>query len=170
MSDDGQMILLSALMACLCLIGVIACVAAVDGGSYEERGYLSRDSMENVRWAQDGALEQAAFYYSVYPWESRVEAALQFKSEANSSLDSLASELLKHGVVYAFSFNDSLASEYEAAHPGNGIVNIGGVLVEPAGGSARICGCAFDVTAYDGITAYRASRVATFNKLKKLFS
>jgi hypothetical protein len=162
MGDDGQMILLSALVACLCLFGVIACVAAVDGVSYGESGRLSDDGMENVRWAQDHALQRAAFYNSAYPWEGRVKAALRFKSEANSSLDSLAGELLKHGLVYRFSFNDSLAGDYAASHPGNGTVNIDGVLVEPSGGSARICGCAFDVFAYDGVTTYRACRVATF--------
>ena len=162
MGDDGQMILLSALMACLCLLGVIACVAAVDGCTYAESGCLS-DCAENVGWAQDCALQKAAFYNSAYPWDSRAEAALRFKSEAGSSLDSLGSELLKHGEVYRFSFNNSLAGEYVAAHPGNGTVNIDGVLVEPAGSSARICGCAFDAFAYDGVTTYRASRVATFN-------
>ncbi len=163
MGDDGQMILLSALVACLCLFGVIACVAAVDGCTYMDSGRLSDDAMENARWAQDCALQKAAFYNSAYPWDSRVEAALRFKSEANSSLDSLASELLKHGEVYRFSFNDSLANDYVAAHPGNGTEDIDGVLVEPAGSSTRICGCAFDVFAYDGVTTYRASRVSTFN-------
>lgn len=162
MGDDGQMILLSALVACLCLFGVVACVAAVDGVSYEESGRLLDDGMENVIWAQDCALRKAAFYNSAYPWDSRAEAALRFKSEASSSLDSLASELLKHGEVYGFSFNDSLAGEYVAAHPGNGTEDISGVLVEPAGSSARICGCAFDVFAYDGVTTYRVSRVVTF--------
>jgi hypothetical protein len=163
MGDDGQMILLSALVACLCLFGVIACIAAVDGSTDADSGRLSGHIMENARWAQDCALQKAAFYNSAYPWDSRVEAALRFKSEANSSLDSLASELLKHREIYLFSFNDSLAGEYVAAHPGNGTVNIDGVLVEPASSSARICGCAFDVTAYDGVNAYRASRVANFD-------
>jgi hypothetical protein len=163
MSDEGQMILLSALVACLCLFGVIACVAAVDGGADAENGLPTGHAMENTRWAQDCALQNAAFYNSAYPWDSRAEAALHFKSEADSSLDSLASELLKHGEVYRFSFNDSLAGEYVAAHPRSGAENIGGVLVEPAGGSARVWGCAFDMFAYDGVTTYRVSRVVTFS-------
>jgi hypothetical protein len=162
MGDDGQMLLLSALVACLCLFGVLACIAAVDSVPYGRSGCLPDDVMENTRWARDCALERAAFYSSVYPWESRVEAALMFKSEANASLDSLGGELLKHGMVYSSSFNDSLAGEYVEAYPGNGTVNIDGVLVEPEGGTARVCGCAFDVLAYDGVTTYRESRVLTF--------
>ena len=162
MGDDGQMILLAAMVTCLCLIGVVACVAAVDGISYRDNGDLS-DRGDNVAWARDCALQKAAYYNSVYSWDSRAEAALRFKSEANSSLESLGSELLKHGEVYRFSFNDSLAGEYVMAHPGNGTLNIDGVLVERAGNSARIRGCAFDIFAYDGVTTYRASQVATFN-------
>ncbi len=163
MGDDGQMIMLSALAACLCLLGVIACVAAVNDTLYEARGGLSGGGLDNVAWAQDSALRRAALYSSSYPWEGRSEAALWFKSEASSSLDSLAGVLLKHGEVYEFSFNDSLAAGYVASHPGNGTLNIDGVLVEPAGGSARVCGCAYDVFVYDGVTTYRASRVATFD-------
>ncbi len=162
MGDDGQMILLSALVACLCLFGVVACITAVDDGAYADSGHLS-NHRDNTRWAQDLALQRAAFYSSTYPWESREEAALQFKTEANSSLNSLAGELLEHGDVYGFSFNSSLADEYAAAHPEDGIVNIDGVLVEPAGGSASICGCAFDMSVYDGVDACRISRVLSFS-------
>ncbi len=162
MDDDGQMILLSALVACLCLLAVVACVAAIDDSAYMVNGNLN-DHMDNVEWAQDCALRRAAFYSSTYPWDSRADAALRFKSEANSSMESLAIELLKRGVVYRLSFNASLASDFVAARPGSGIVSADGVLVEPAGGSARICGCAYDVFASDGAATYRASRVATFD-------
>jgi len=163
MGDDGQIILLSALVACLCLLGVIACVAAIDSTLYEGRGGLSDGGMDNVVWAQHSALRRAAFYGSAYPWDGRSDAASRFKSEAGPSLDSLAVELLKHGTVYRFLLNDSLAGGYVATHPGNGTMNIDGVIVEPAGGSARVCGCAYDVLVYDGFTTYRASRVATFD-------
>lgn len=160
MGDDGQMILLSALVACLCLFGVVACIAAA-GGAYGEGGHFP-DGMENVRWAQDCALGKAAYYNSAYPWDGRGEAASRFKSDAGSSLDSLAGELLKRGEAYVFSFNSSLAGDYLASHPGNGTVNIDGVLVEPSGGSARICGCALDVSVYYGGCVYRESRVLAF--------
>ncbi len=161
MGDDGQMLLLSALAACLCLFVVAPCVEVADS-PYEESGHLSENA-ENVRWAQDSALRKAAFYSSAYPWDGREDAALHFRSDAVVSMDSLAGELLKHGVVYRFSFNDSLAGDYVATHPGNGTVNIGGALVEPAGGSVKICGCAYDVWACDGVNKYNASRVELFS-------
>ena len=161
MGNDGQMILLSALVACLCLFGVVACVAAVDGVPDDGSGHLSC-RMDNVVWARDCALQKAAFYNSAYPWDCHEEAALRFKREVNSSMDSLGSKLLKHGEVYGFTFNGTLAGEYLAAHPGNGTLNVDGVLVERSGGSTRICGCAFDVLIYDGDATYSASQVATF--------
>jgi hypothetical protein len=162
MGDDGQMILLSALIACLCLMGVVACVAAVDDSSYNDGRFLSSDSIDNVRWAQDNALQWSAFYYSIYSWDSRAEAAARFKAEANSSMDSLSGVLLKHGLAYLFTYNDSLGGEYAALHPGNGTENIGGVLVEPSRGNVKIRGCAYDVIVDDGVTAYRMSQVKIF--------
>ncbi|AFC98812.1 hypothetical protein Mtc_0037 [Methanocella conradii HZ254] len=163
MGEEGQMILLSALAACLCLLGVAACIAAIDGTSHMEAGRLSDGGMDNVRWAQDCALQRAALYGSAYPWECRADAALKFKSDADTSMDSLAGELLRHGTIYRFSLNGSLADDYVASNPGNGTLNIDGVLVEHEGGRARICGCAYDAFAYDGVTAYRESRVLTFD-------
>jgi hypothetical protein len=161
MGDEGQIILLSAFVACLCLLGVIACVDAVNGAAYEDGGHLA--DMDNAGWARDCALRGAAFYGSACPWEGREVAATRFIAEAGSSMDSLSGVLLKRGEVYHFAFNDSLACEYAATHPGNGTVSLGGVLLEPDGGNARILGCAYDVFAYDGYAAYRESRVATFD-------
>lgn len=163
MGDSGQMILLSALVVCLCLMGVVACVAAVDDSSFRDSGYLSPGSMDNVIWAQDSALQKTAFYYSAYPWDGRAEAALRFKADANSSMESLSAKLLKHGLAYDFAFNDSLGGEYVARHPGNDTENIGGVLVGYAGGNVKIVGCAFDVIASDGVTTYRLDRVEIFD-------
>jgi hypothetical protein len=159
MSDEGQMILLSALVACLCLMGVVACVAAVDG-PVSKTGFLSADPMENIRWAGEDSLEKAAFYDSIYPWESRSDAVSRFKADSGHSLDSLALQLLKHGVAYSFVYNDTLASEYAAS---NGLENIGGVLVTPDGARARIAGCAYDAFVNDGVAVYHVCRVANFD-------
>jgi hypothetical protein len=163
MDGEGQMMILSALVACLCLIGLVACIAAVDSGLYAEAGYLSDGGLDNVRWAQECALEKAAFYSSSYPWESRDEAALKFISDVNASMESLSGELLKHGIIYKFSMNRSLACEYVASHQETGTLNIGGVIVRQEKNKARVCGCAYDAFAYDGVTAYNESRIMVFD-------
>jgi hypothetical protein len=159
MGDEGQFILLSALVACLCLVGVVSCVAAVNGPALKT-GYLSADTMENARWAGEDSLGKAAFYDSIYPWESRADAVSRFKADANSSMDSLTLQMLKHGVAYTFRFNDTLAREFAAA---NGLDDIDGVFVVPDGARARIAGCAYDLSADDGDAAYHVVRVATFD-------
>jgi hypothetical protein len=163
MGDDGQMILLSALVACLCLMGVVACVTAVDDSAYRGNIPFSADMLANARWSQENALERTANYYSAYPWDDRVAAAYGFKSEANASVDSLGLALLKHGEAYQFLYNDSLAGEYAALHPGNGTENVGGVLVERSGNKAMLRGCAYDMAVGDGAITYRVSRVIIFD-------
>jgi hypothetical protein len=163
MGDDGQMILLSALVACLCLMGVVACVTALDDTAYRGNMYFSADMLANARWSQENALERTADYYSAHPWDDRVAAAYGFKSEANVSADSLGLALLKHGAAYQFLYNDSLAGEYAALHPGNGTENVGGVLVERSGNKAMLRGCAYDMAVGDGAITYRVSRVIIFD-------
>jgi len=162
MKDDGQMILLSALVACICLLGVVACITAVDDGHRSRTGYLSADSMENIRWAGDSALKDAAAHNTNDAWEERSKMAEGFEDDVNSSMESLSHALLAHGVAYSFSYNDSLAGEYAMANPGNDTENNGGVLVYRNNGKARLYGCAYDIVADDGAVRYRLSRVAIF--------
>ena len=54
MKDDAQMIILSAMVICLCLIGMMACVVSVDTYiSSRQSVYLSQDTVDNIQWAQD---------------------------------------------------------------------------------------------------------------------
>src|SRR5271157_562624 len=162
MKDDGQMILLSALVACLCLMGVVACITAVDGGHRSNTGYLSTDSMENIQWARDSALKDAAIHNSNDNWGERAKMARGFEEDVNLSMDSLSYVLLIHGVACRFSYNDSLAGEYILANPGNDTENMGGILVDRNKGQARLYGGAYDMVADDGYACYRQSRVAIF--------
>ena len=163
MDENGQMILLSALFACLCLMGVIACVTAVDNSAYQARQGFSPDDLLNARWAQESALHKTAIYDSAGSWDERASSAAAFKAGANASAASESIELLKHGVSYRFSFNDSLAADYAAAHQGNGTENIGGVIVEQRGSTAKISGCAYDMEVASHDTSYHLCRVITFN-------
>jgi hypothetical protein len=161
MDDKGQMILLAALTACLCLVGVMACVAAVDNSAYGEGHHFSSDGLTNARWAQESALRRTAIYYSTGPWDDRAPAVSGFKAAANTSAGNLSLALLKHGAAYRFLLNDSLAAEYTALDPD--IENIAGVLMERNGSRANIRGCAYDIEVVDGSISYRLSRVVTFD-------
>lgn len=163
MGDEGQMILLSALVACLCLFGVVACVEAVSDVSPSKSVYLSSGSVQNILWTQDIALENAASYYSAYPWHARANAVTLFKKEAGLSMQNLSYSLLKHGAGYSFTYNDSLAGDYVITHRENNTENIGGVLVKDDNGTGRIHGCAYDVAVDDSFSKYQVSRVVIFN-------
>ena len=163
MDEEGQMILLSALVACICLFGVVACVEAVGDGSPQESRYLSSVSVQNILWTQDTALENAASYYSADPWPKRADAVAMFKNEANLSMQNLSYSVLKHGTGYSFTYNDSLAGDYAASHPENDAENIGGTLVKDNNGSEKICGCAYDVAIDDSFSKYEVSRVVIFS-------
>ena len=163
MDDRGQMILLSALFACLCLMGVVTCVMAADNFSYQPDVGFSSDDMINARWAQENALQRTAIYDSTGPWGDRAQAALAFKAGANASANNESTALLSRGVVYRFSFNESLASEYIAAHANNGSENIGGVIMAQSNSTAKVAGCAYDIEVTGRDISYNLSRIITFN-------
>ncbi len=161
--DDAQMIILSAMVICLCLIGVMACIDSVSkGAAMHESAFLSDVAVDNVLWAQDSGLEHAATISSIYAWQERDQAASRFKQESAPVTGGISGYLQKHGTAYRFSYDESAAAEYLAEHPRPEAVNIGGVLIEPYEGNARVYGCAYDVLISDGTTSYTVGRVATF--------
>ncbi len=162
MDDSGQMIILAALFACLCLMGTAACMMALENSAYPDTPRLSADELANVRRAQENALQHITVYYSSCGWDDRVYAVTGFRASANASADNMSVTLLKRGIVYRFSLNNSRAMEYVFAHPGNGTESIGGVLVEKNGNSARISGCAYDMEVDDKGISYRLGRVVEF--------
>ncbi len=163
MKDDAQMIILSAMVICLCLIGIMACVDSVDTYiSSRQSVYLSQDTVDNIQWAQDSALEHTAAISSVYGWPERSKAVDLFCQRSSPEVSGLSDCLLNHGVSYEFTFNESLAGNYLGAHPEPDAMNMGGVLVKPGSGNTKVYGCAYDAYISDGATSYRVSRVAIF--------
>jgi hypothetical protein len=164
MKDDAQMIILSAMVICLCLIGVMACAASVDPSYISSRQsvYISQDTVDNVQWAQDSCLSHAATVSSVYGWPERSKAVELFGLRSSPDTSGLSDCLLKHGVSYVFAFNESLAGAYLGTHPEPDAVNMGGVLVKPNSGSVKVYGCAYDACISDGTSTYRESRVTIF--------
>lgn len=161
MDEGGQMILLSALLACLCLMGVVACVSAMDYTTYEEEPALSTDYVSNAVWAQERALQRTAHYQWSHNWDSRAKAASEFLAGANKSADGLALVLLKHGMSYRLSYNQSLAYEYTALH--DQTEGIGGVIVEKKGNEAILKGFAYDIFIGDGRRSYQVSKITLFD-------
>jgi hypothetical protein len=163
MKDDAQMIILSAMVICLCLIGVMTCAASVDTCiSSRQSIYLSQDTVDNVQWAQDSWLNHAATISSIYGWEERSKAVDLFCQRSSPDASGLSDCLLQHGVSYEFTFNESLAGKYLGAHPAQDAMNVGGVLVKPNSGNAKVYGCAYDAYISDGTTSYHVSRVTMF--------
>ena len=164
MKEDAQMIILAAMVIALCLIGLMACMASVDGlTGYSAGGaYLSQETVENVQWAQDAGLAHAAAEASACAWQDRNKAADSFCQRLAMESDQLSDSLMKHGVSYEISLNRSMADRYMIAHPEPDAVNIGGVLVKPGSGNAKIYGCAYDMSIGDGVTGYRVSRMVIF--------
>lgn len=162
MADDGQMILLSALVACLCMVGVIACVSAVSYDPGAESGYLSADTLDNILWAQGESLKDIALHQAYDVRDSPRQTALNFARGAEASSVSLFYVLLRHGVAYEFTFNDRLARDFLSANPGNGRESYGGVILERHNSSVKIFGCAYDVTVEDGRARYHKSLLSTF--------
>lgn len=162
--NDAQMIILSAMVICLCLMGVMACIDSVSapGAAIRESAFLSDVAVDNVLWAQDSGLGHAATISSIYAWQERDQAASRFKQESALVTGELSDYMLKHGASYQFSYDESAADEYLVEHPRSDAASMGGVLVEPHEGNARIYGCAYEVTISDGITSYKVSRVAIF--------
>lgn len=164
MKDDAQMIILSAMVICICLIGMMACVTSVDPSCIPSRQsvYLSPDTVDNVQWAQDSGLDHAAAISSIYSWPERSKAVDLFCQITSPESNGLSDCLLKHSVSYVFNFNESLAGNYLGVHPEPDALNMGGVLVKPNSGSAKVYGCAYDAYISDGAISYHISRVTIF--------
>jgi hypothetical protein len=162
--DDAQMIILSAMIICLCLIGVMACVVSIDHSysDHMESVYISHDMVNNVRWAQDSWMDHAATISSIYSWPEKSKAVNLFCQRSSPETSGLSDDLLKHGVSCDLTFNESLASNYLSAHPEPDALNMGGVLIKPDSGNTKVYGCAYDMNISDGVTSYHLSRVTIF--------
>lgn len=164
MTDDkGQILLLSALAACACLIMLATCLYSVSASYATERPSLQRETLDNVIWVQDAGLNQAAGETGRCQWEQRATLADSFKSRAYLPVSSIEGRLLASSIVYFFTFNESLASGYLDDNDLPSVENIGGILVKRESDNASVYGCAYDVSLTDGSSLYRISTVKTWD-------
>ena len=159
MDDRGQMILLSALAVCVCLLLLASFLTSIEEAATIEKPWSGRNAMENMLWAQDNGLEQVARATGNYTWDRRLDLANDFKNGARRLIDSVSRNTLAHGVAFSYVYNDILASEYAAGNGETTCGNIGGVLLKKNGNETRVCGCAYDVSVFDGSVCYTLARV-----------
>jgi hypothetical protein len=160
MKDErGQILIITALIACACLIALAACLHAVSASGESERPVLKHDTLDNVLWAQDVGLFHAAGEAGGSPWEERASLADSFRSRASLPLSSIEGKLIDRGIAYSYAFNASAARDYVEDGDISLINCTGGVLVKRENDNASVCGCAYDVSVTDGASQYRISTV-----------
>lgn len=156
MRDDGQMIMLTAVVACvfLALVGFYLYSVRESAAVMQSPG-LSRGEVDNVLWAQESCLRWSAAATTGYSWDRRYEAASAYRSAATPALADMEQNLQRRGIAYSFTFDDTAARPYA---DGKQTECIAGIVVQNEKGSARITGCGYDVRLSDGSASYKAAR------------
>jgi hypothetical protein len=157
--DRGQMILLAALVVCVCLALLASYLTSIKEADSAERSWSGSKVMENVLWAQDSGLEHIAKAAGNETWDRRRDLAGVFEESADRLIDCLARKLSARGFAFSCEFNDSLASSYATGEGDATLADSEGVILKKSGNKTRICGCAYDVIMTDGTAQYRLSRV-----------
>jgi hypothetical protein len=159
MDNRGQMLLLAALVVCVCLALLASYLTSIKEADSAERSWSGSKVMENVLWAQDSGLEHIARAAGNETWDRRFDLGEVFKNGADRLTGDISRDLLARGFAFSFQYNDSLASYYVAGKGDATLTDCGGILIKKSGNEARICGCAYDVSMTDGSAQYRLSRV-----------
>ncbi|MGA9139317.1 MAG: hypothetical protein WBZ29_03775 [Methanocella sp.] len=160
--DKGQIMLLSALAACACLIVLATYLYSISASYPTEQPALQREVVDNIVWVQDAGLLQAAGETGGCQWEQCVALAGNFKARAYIAVSSIEESMIARGIAYSFEFNESLASKYLDDSDMSSVENIGGVLIKRETGNASVCGCAYDVSLTDGSSRFSISTVKTW--------
>jgi hypothetical protein len=163
MTDDrGQIMLLSALVACACLIILATYLYSVSASCSIERPALQRETVDNVIWAQDAGLFQAAGETERCQWEQRATLADSYKARAYIAVSSIERSMMARGIAYSFTFNESLAVSYLDDSGMSEVECIDGILVKKEDNNASVYGCTYDMSLTDGSSRYHMSTVKTW--------
>ncbi len=163
MDDRGQMLLLSALAVCVCLILLSTYLTSVKETESLERAWPDRESIENVIWAQDAGLKDIAMLTGGYSWDRRQDLSNDFKKRADRLAGDISRRMNGCGVAFSFEYNETLAMEYAVKSNDGTLAGVGGIIVKKIGNEARAFGCAYDVSMTDGSSQYSLSRVACWD-------
>ncbi|CAJ36047.1 DUF7261 family protein [Methanocella arvoryzae] len=161
--EDGQMILLSAVITCIFLILIVLCLNSVRESAAMPGYASSTEEAENVLWAQDACIRwYAAAATAGYSWDRRYEAANEFRTTTTHALAGMEKNLQRRGIAYSFTFNDSAARPFASGYSPGEVECIGGVLVSRTGAGVKIVGCGYDVRLYDRSANYEATRLVAW--------
>jgi hypothetical protein len=159
MDDRGQMLLLTALAVCVCLLALTSFITSVDEAATAEKPWPGKCVLENVLWAQDCGMEQIARATGNYPLDQRLDLGNDYRNAVAGLIGGISRDMRLHGIAFACEFNDSLASQFAAGKGDPDLTVSGGVILKKKGNEARVYGCACDVSMTDGSAQYRSSRV-----------
>ncbi len=159
MDDRGQMLLLTALAVCVCLLVLTSFISSIDEAATVDKPWPGKCVLENVLWAQDCGMEQIARATGNYPWDRRLDLGNDYRNAVDGLIDGISRDMRTHGIAYTCEYNDSLGSQFDTGKGDATLTDSGGVILKKNGNETRVCGCAYDVSMTDGSAQYRSSRV-----------
>ncbi len=163
MDDRGQMLLLSALVVCLCLVLLTACLTSIRSVEAPGGPSLEKDTLDNTAWALETGMKDAAGVTGASQWEQRRFLADDYENLTDRLIEDTACDLQKRGIAFSFVYDEALAGAFLNDSGIEGTKNSRGVLIKKEGTIARIWGCAYDVTLADGSAQYSLKRVAVWS-------
>lgn len=159
MDDRGQMLLLTALTVCVCLLALTSFVTSINEADSVEHPWPGKGVLENVLWAQDCGMEQIARATGYFPWDHSLGYCNIYRIAVDGLIDGISRDMRTQGIAFIYDYNDSLALKFIAGKGDAMLMERGGVILKRSGREARVCGCAYDVSMADGSAEYRTSRV-----------
>lgn len=159
MDDRGQMLLLTALAVCVCLLALTSFITSINEADTVDKPSPGHCVLENVLWAQDCGMEQIARATGNYPWVWRQELGNDYRNASDGLIEGISRDMRAHGIAYIYEHNDSLASQFVVAKGDATLTASDGVILKKRDNEGRVCGCAYDVSMTDGSAQYSSSRV-----------
>jgi hypothetical protein len=159
MDDRGQMLLLTALAVCVCLLALMSFITSINEADMVDKPCSGKCILENVLWAQDCGMEQIARATGNYPGDRRLEIGNDYRNAVDGLIDGISRDMRTHGIAYICEYNDSLGSQFATGKGDATLTDSGGVILKKNSNETRVCGCAYDVFMTDGSAQYRSSRV-----------
>ncbi len=114
MDDRGQMLLLTALAVCVCLLALTSFITSIDEADTVEKPWPGQCVLENVLWAQDCGMEQIARATGNHPWDGRLDLGNDYRNAVDGLIDGISRDMRAHGIAFIYEYNDSLASQFIA--------------------------------------------------------
>jgi hypothetical protein len=133
MDDRGQMLLLTALAVCVCLLEVTSFIMSIDESTIVDKPLRGKCVLENVLWAQDCGMEHIARAAGNYPWDRRLELGNDYRKAVDGLINGISRDMRAQGIAIICEYNDSLASQFAAGKGDTTLTTSGGVILKKNG-------------------------------------